>query len=54
MEHHPRIKAEIVAGEQKSEFAILLNDKQVFSRLAERRFPELEDLLELCAQENVG
>jgi selT/selW/selH-like putative selenoprotein len=53
MEHHPQIKAEIVSGEQKSEFAILINDKQVFSRLEERRFPELEDLLELCDQEHV-
>jgi hypothetical protein len=42
---------EIVAGEQKSEFAILINDKQAFSRLEERRFPELDDLLTLCAQE---
>jgi hypothetical protein len=38
----------IIAGEQKSEFAVMINDTQVFSRLEERRFPELEDLLELC------
>jgi hypothetical protein len=41
------------AGAQKSEFAVLINDTQVFSRLEERRFPELEDLLELCRRESV-
>lgn len=49
----PVIAVEIVAGEQKSEFAIQINDTQVFSRLEERRFPELDDVLELCRQENV-
>jgi hypothetical protein len=44
---------EIIAGEQKSEFAVLINDTQIFSRLEERRFPELEDLLELCRRERV-
>lgn len=33
MEQLPDITAEIVASEQKSEFAILINDTQVFSRL---------------------
>ncbi|NCO51533.1 MAG: hypothetical protein GW875_05495 [Deltaproteobacteria bacterium] len=53
MEKLPEITAEIIAGEQKSEFAILINDTQVFSRLEERRFPELDDVLELCRQERV-
>jgi hypothetical protein len=44
---------EIIAGELKSEFAVLINDAQVFSRLQERRFPELEDVLEFCRQESV-
>jgi hypothetical protein len=44
---------EIIAGEQKSEFAVLINDTQIFSRLEERRFPEFEDLLELCRRESV-
>ncbi|MBN1957549.1 MAG: SelT/SelW/SelH family protein [Desulfuromonadales bacterium] len=52
-EKFPDIEVEIVAGELKSEFAILINDTQVFSRLEERRFPELDDVLELCRQESV-
>jgi hypothetical protein len=42
---------EIVAGEQKSEFAVRIDDRQAFSRLEERRFPELEDLLVLCRKQ---
>jgi len=53
MEKLPGITAEIIAGEQKSEFAIVINDTQVFSRLEERRFPELDDVLEFCRKESV-
>ena len=38
----------IEAGPQKSEFAILVDDKEVFSRLEQSRFPETEELLEIC------
>jgi DNA-binding transcriptional ArsR family regulator len=31
----------------------VVNDMQIFSRLEERRFPELEDLLELCRRESM-
>jgi len=41
---------EIVAGEQKSEFAVRIDDRLVFSRLEERRFPELDELLALCGK----
>ncbi len=42
------VEVDIFAGEEKSEFAIFLDDQRAFSRLEERRFPELEDLLEIC------
>jgi hypothetical protein len=50
----PAIDVEIFAGEQKSEFAIFVDDVQAFSRLEQRRFPELEDLLEICRTGSVS
>lgn len=44
----PNVDVETVSGQQKSEFAIHVNEEQKFSRLEERRFPELEDLVEIC------
>jgi hypothetical protein len=29
-------------------FAVFIYDKPAFSRLEQRRFPELDDLLEIC------
>lgn len=44
----PAIEVEIVAGQQRSEFAVFVDEAQACSRLEQRRFPELEDLLEIC------
>jgi len=38
----------IFAGEQKSEFAVIVDGAREFSRLEQRRFPELDDLLAIC------
>jgi hypothetical protein len=50
----PAVAVEIFAGEQQSEFALFVDDVQVFSRLELRRFPELEDLLEACRTGSVS
>jgi len=42
------VDVETEAGPQKSEFALFVNGEQKFSRLEQRRFPEMEDLLEIC------
>ncbi|MCK4623344.1 MAG: Rdx family protein [Desulfuromonadales bacterium] len=42
------VEVEIVVGQQKSEFAVFVDDTLAFSRLEQRRFPELDDLLEIC------
>jgi len=39
-------KVEIEAGTQKSEFAVFVDGKQIFSRLEQRRYPELDELVE--------
>ena len=44
----PAVEVDIFAGEQKSEFAVFVDGAKVFSRLERRRFPELEDFLEIC------
>jgi hypothetical protein len=44
----PGIEVDIVAGRQPSEFAIFVDDRPAFSRLEQRRFPEIDDLLEIC------
>jgi len=37
---------EIEAGTQKSEFAVFVDGEQIFSRLEQRRFPELAELVQ--------
>jgi hypothetical protein len=44
----PSVEVDLVAGQQRSEFAVFVDDTQAFSRLDRRRFPELDDLLEIC------
>ncbi len=39
-------------GPNKSEFAVFLNDLPIFSRMEQRRYPEADELLEICS--NVG
>jgi len=39
---------ELEVGPQKSEFAVFIDDVLVFSRLEQRRFPETDELVELC------
>jgi hypothetical protein len=41
-------EVEIFAGKEKSEFAVFVDDERAFSRMEQRRFPELEDLLKIC------
>ena len=38
----------IEAGPEKSEFAVLADGEQIFSRLEQRRFPETDELIEIC------
>jgi len=38
-------------GLQKSEFAVLVDEVQVFSRLEQRRFPEADELVAICTQQ---
>jgi len=40
----------IEPGPQRSEFAVFVNDKLVFSRLQQRHYPEPDQLIELCNQ----
>jgi selT/selW/selH-like putative selenoprotein len=44
----PQARIEVTAGPQKSEFAVFLDGAPLFSRLEQRRFPEAEELLNLC------
>ncbi|NTV51089.1 MAG: hypothetical protein HGB32_07745 [Geobacteraceae bacterium] len=38
----------IEAGLQKSEFAVFVDEVLMFSRLEQMRFPELDELVEIC------
>jgi len=40
----------IEVGPQKSEFAVFVDEVQVFSRLEQRRFPETDELVAICSQ----
>jgi hypothetical protein len=42
--------AEVVAerGDKQSELAVLVDGKQIFSRLAKMRYPEAGELIALC------
>jgi hypothetical protein len=42
------VAVEIIAGREKSEFAVFVDDAPVFSRLQQRRYPELDELLAIC------
>lgn len=35
-------------GPQKSEFAVFVDEVAVFSRFEQRRFPEADELVEIC------
>ena len=39
---------EIEIGPEKSEFAVFVDEVAVFSRLEQRRFPETNELVEIC------
>ena len=39
---------EIEVGTEKSEFAVFVDEVAVFSRLEQRRFPETDELVEIC------
>jgi predicted Rdx family selenoprotein len=41
-------EVEIEMGPQKSEFAVFVDEVEVFSRLEQRRFPEADELVEIC------
>jgi hypothetical protein len=41
---------EIEVGPQKSEFAVFVDEVPVFSRLEQRRFPETDELVEICSK----
>jgi len=43
-------EVEIEIGTEKSEFAVFVDDVAVFSRLEERRFPETDELVEICTK----
>jgi len=40
----------IEAGQQKSEFAVFVDDVQVFSRLELYRYPEVDELIDICSK----
>ncbi|NJD39605.1 MAG: hypothetical protein FIA89_14980 [Geobacter sp.] len=40
----------IEVGPQKSEFAVFVDEVQVFSRLEQRRFPETDELVAICSK----
>lgn len=40
----------IEPGPQKSEFAVFVNGKLMFSRLQQRHYPEPDELVALCTQ----
>ena len=40
----------IAVGPQKSEFAVFVDQVQVFSRLEQRRFPETDELVAICTK----
>ncbi|HCW92516.1 MAG TPA: hypothetical protein DHM44_02425 [Flexistipes sinusarabici] len=41
------VETEISPGPKKSEFAVLVDDKLLFSRLKEKKYPEAEDIIEI-------
>jgi len=41
-------EVEIEVGPEKSEFAVFVNEVAVFSRLEQYRFPETDELVEIC------
>jgi len=41
-------EVEMEIGPQKSEFAVFVDEVAVFSRFEQRRFPEADELVEIC------
>jgi len=44
------LEVEIEAGTQKSEFAVFVDGKQRFSRLEQMRYPEAEEIVQICTE----